>query len=339
MVGWIFATGLLSRPANHGLGAQILVAAHPRQRPFPLLQRQPSDVLPPCCRSRTRRSSRPCRRGSEWEGNRDRRRRTHDECTGMRDPRHLVFRPSLRPPTQASAQVAVGPDHCTSLHGDLTTGSASSSPRQAQLNISGPDHSRTTCHRCGPAIDRPCRYRECTRMCVLCSVAVKAGNPLTGHARSRCAVDRCRLSSLEPVSAMASEVLRCCRPDSWNGGRGRVQILAGWSLPRLQLLTVDGCVVTLDIKRTPRKLFFFGSRNLPSISPDPIPPCHLAHRGVQAPPLQSHLHSPLRTAPISKLVRLVRVWLALFLAPQVRPLRWLSLVAGSRCSRNLPRPR
>lgn len=261
----------------------------------------------------------------------------------MRDPRHLVFRPSLRPPTQASAQVAVGPDHCTSLHGDLTTGSASSGPRQAQLNISGPDHSRTTCHRCGPAIDRPCRYRECTRMCVLCSVAVKAGNPLTGHARSRCAVDRCRLSSLEPVSAMASEVLRCCRPDSWNGGRGRVQIRAGWSLPRFQLLTVDGCVVTpvLISNRTPRKLVQWFKK-----SPIDIPRSHptLSSRAQGRPGSSSPESPPQSTANCAHLeacqaCQACQGVVGPVLAPQVRPLRWLSLVAGSRCSRNLPRPR
>lgn len=78
-------------------------------------------------------------------------------------PPSCFFRTLTQTPTQACAQVAVGPDHCTSLHGDLTTGSASSGPRQAQLNVSGPDHSRTTCHcrEGGPAIDRPCRYRVC----------------------------------------------------------------------------------------------------------------------------------------------------------------------------------
>lgn len=59
------------------------------------------------------------------------------------------FSTSLRPRPRPPPKSPSGPttDHCTSLHGDLTTGSASSGPRQVQLNISGPDHSRTTCRR------------------------------------------------------------------------------------------------------------------------------------------------------------------------------------------------
>lgn len=134
MVGWIFATGLLSRSANHGLGIQILVADAPA-RPFLLLQRQLSDVFPPSClRSRIKTKKLQAVPSWEWEwewegietggGGRT---MNAQEC-GMpprraapsprKTARHLVFRtlnsdpdPGLRPSRRRARPLTTAP-HC-----------------------------------------------------------------------------------------------------------------------------------------------------------------------------------------------------------------------------------